>query len=88
MSQKFDKATINTNDVEYVRFTQDMDIKKLIDFIGADMTVTIQSGQVSLSEDGPYDQAFIVLEEDDYIVRLFGEIEVFVFDEFHDHFTV
>lgn len=75
------------NPVAFMRFAEDMDINALTEFVGDEGTVCLNSGGVALAFGGPYNAEDLVeLEDDDVLVRIAGEIEVYTAEAFEETF--
>lgn len=75
------------NPVEFLRFAEDMEIAELTEFVGDEGTVCIHSGGIAVAFGGPYNAEDLVeLEDDDFLVRIAGEIEVYNAEAFQEAF--
>jgi hypothetical protein len=81
-------AKLRDQRFDYIRFTLDMDVNELVEFVGSCATVCLDPDGVTLAFDGPFnsDEAF-VLDEDDILVRIFDDIEVFTAEQFAGYFV-
>lgn len=75
--------------IRSLRFTEDMDLGELVTFVGDEGSVCINSGGVAVAFGGPYSsEDLIELDEDDVLVSIASEIEVFTSDAFDEAFKV
>jgi len=84
MSQKFRLVT----EIVALRYTSDMDIHELTEFVGDKGALCMQADNVSIAFGGPYGMDdMIQLEDDDVLVQMAGDLEIFTAEEFEKHFV-
>jgi len=84
MLQKFKLLT----EIAALRYTSDMDVQELTEFVGDKGAVCMQADNVSIAFGGPYGMDdMIQLEDDDVLVQMAGDLEIFTADEFEAHFV-
>lgn len=78
---------LRVNRLPYLRFSTDMEMSELVEFVGDHGAVCFDAGDVVLAYGGPYDESdTIVLEDDDVLVQITGDLEVYSAEAFAEHF--